>query len=198
VQLPGRENRLREPALDDLGLIVEALGTVIEVTRPFAFFGHSLGAIVAFELTRWLRDRGRALPAHLFVSGSSAPDVRFSKAPLHAMPDDAAFLAAVARRYGGIPDAVADDPEFRALIAPALRADLRINELYRYVDAAPLPVSISAYGGSDDGEVSREALDAWRRQTSSGFALRLFAGDHFFVNGARAAVVADVAETLRT
>ena len=160
-KLPGRENRLREPALTDLDATVELVGAAIaasesvEPARPFAFFGHSMGAIVAFELTRWLRERGRALPVHLFVSGSSAPDVRFEKTPLCGITDAAAFLAAVAARYGGIPDAVANDPEFSALIAPTLRADLTMNERYQYRDAARLAVSISAYGGCDDAEVSR-------------------------------------------
>ncbi len=198
IQLPGRESRIRESPYVDLDALVESLGFAIEsnADRPLAFFGHSMGALLVFELTRWLRDRGRALPLHVFVAGARAPQLPRTEPALHAISGDDAFLDAVARRYGGIPRAVMASREFRELVAPALRADLRMNEAYRYRAAGPLPVSISAYGGDEDPSVREDWLIQWREQTSATFAHRMFRGDHFFLNDARDLVLADITSQL--
>lgn len=194
VQLPGRENRLREPPHTDMPSLVRSMGFAIEpmLDRRSAFFGHSLGALAAFELARWLRDRGAAGPAHLFLSGAGAPRLRREALSLHTVEPEEAFVAAVSARYGGIPAVVAEERELRALIAPTLRADLAINERYEYKQALPLAVAITAYGGSRDANVTRDDLEGWREETTAGFDLRLFAGDHFFLNTARDAILADI------
>lgn len=198
VFLPGREQRLGEAPIDDLGTLVALLAEVVAagVEPPFAFFGHSFGALLAFELTRELRRRGLPLPCCLFASGRPAPSTPILSPPLHLLPDQA-FVAGVSRRFGGIPGAILAEPDLLALFVPALRADLKISECYRYQREAPLPFPIFALGGRDDERVSRELLEPWADETVSPAPVELLDGGHFFVNTARGEVVALVAERLR-
>lgn len=181
VQLPGRENRLGEPAARDVGQLVDALFSEVadRLDRPFALFGHSLGALVAFEFARLLRDRGAPLPVHLFVSGRIAPQLADPREKLNDLPD--AGLRARLAELGGIPSAVLDDPDLLTLLLPLLRADLAVNENYRYRPGPPLPVPITAFGGARDPKVSAVELRAWAEQTSGQFTDRMLPGGHFFV-----------------
>jgi surfactin synthase thioesterase subunit len=194
AQLPGRDDRLREPACADLDCIVDGLADAIEplADRPYAFFGHSLGALVAFELARRLRDRRAGGPAHLFVSGAHAPQIPRDTPPLRFIDGDAAFLEAVAATYGGVPKIVLEQAELRVALVPALRADLALTETYTYRDAPPLTCPIAAYGGASDPFVSEARLAGWREHTTGEFSCRLFAGHHFYLNRAREALLADI------
>ncbi|HWC98902.1 MAG TPA: thioesterase domain-containing protein [Candidatus Sulfopaludibacter sp.] len=180
VRLPGRESRLAEAQFEKMRPLVEALAAAIEpyLDLPYAFFGHSMGAAVAFELTRELRRRGRALPRILIASAARAPQFRRGHVPTPA-PSDADFLAEL-RRLGGMPDEVLDDPALLHTILPALRADATLYRNYSYTDDAPLDCPIRAYGGIDDTRITREHLDAWSEQTTANFATRLFPGGHFY------------------
>lgn len=194
VQPPGRENRIAEAPIKEMTALVEAIAQAMEplLDRPYALLGHSMGATVAFELSHTLRRRGQPLPGHLFASGALAPDAEDPDEPLHTIAGDDAFVTAVANRFGGVPREVLEHAELCALIAPALRADLAIHESRRHVPREPLPVDITAYGGRDDRRVDVEALQRWRAHTARGFAWRIFEGDHFFVQSAREAILADV------
>lgn len=194
LRLPGREGRLREPAQADLTRIVEAIVTALALVRdrPFALFGHSSGARLAFETARRLRALGHGLPVHLFVSGAPAPNVPRTGPTLHHIRDEATFLNEVSSRYGGIPDVVMEHAELRSLIAPALRADLEMHERYVYQDAPPLAIPITAYGGEQDTTVSPDGLARWGEQTTGQFSTRMFTGDHFFLHEQRDALLADV------
>jgi surfactin synthase thioesterase subunit len=187
-----------EAPYTDLGRLVDAIGRAMQprLDRPAAFFGHSLGALIAFAVARWLRDRRLPLPAPLMVSGARAPDSPDDEPPLHGIRPDAAFADAVSSRYRAIPPEVLADEELLALVVPALRADLTINESYVYADAAPLPVDLVAYGGTDDTLVPLDSLLQWRAQTTGRFEHRLFAGGHFFVNEKSAELIADVTARL--
>ena len=198
VQPPGRENRLREAPYRDITSLVTSLASAIRplLDRPYAIFGHSMGALIAFELTRLLRDEGTALPSHLFMSGARAPDIASDEAPLHPIADDDAFLGAVASRYGGIPAIVLENAELRGVILPALRADMTVTESYAYRTTEPFPVDLAAYGGSADRHVGDDRLERWRDRTTGTFESRRFEGDHFFLNDSRSALVADVAARL--
>lgn len=197
VQLPGRETRLHEPALRRMDAIVEALVPALrdEFDRPFALFGHSMGAMVASELTHRLAELGLPLPRHLFVSGRRAPRCIEPDAPLHPLPDTA-FIAELNRRYGGIPAEVLAHEELVQLLLPALRADLEALETAARPPRPPLPVPISAYGGLDDSRANRELLEPWRHETQASFRLRMFPGDHFYLQPRRHDLLADLAITL--
>jgi medium-chain acyl-[acyl-carrier-protein] hydrolase len=188
AMLPGRGPRLAEASFERMGPLVQALATAIEpyVAQPFAFLGHSLGAIVAFEVARELRRRGLPLPAMLIASAARAPQFRRNHvAPPE--PSDEELL-----REAGLPD----DAAVRHSVLPALRADTHLYRHYAYAEDAPLPFPIRAYGGVDDPHISREQLEAWREQTTHSFALRQFAGGHFYLKDRRGEFEAALAEDL--
>jgi medium-chain acyl-[acyl-carrier-protein] hydrolase len=184
VQLPGREQRMLEPAIDRMEPLVDALSEAVRPYEdlPLAFYGHSNGALVAFELARRLRREGRHLPVHLFASGRRAPDVPSSRPNVAHLPDDE-FLAEM-RELGGTPEEVLQHPELLRLLLPLLRADVALNEAYVFTPEAPLECPITAYGGLSDLKASREEVQAWGRHTSAELVTRFFPGDHFFVFGA--------------
>jgi len=186
VRLPGRESRLQEPPFVRVDALIDALAPAVrsQLDRPYCFFGHSMGALLAFELTRAIRDRHWPAPEHLFVSAARAPHVPSADAPLHRLPDPE-FVDAVSTRYGGIPAAVLEHQELMDLVLPALRADLAMVECYDYRAAEPLACPITAFGGLQDPRVTEEALDAWGEQTLGPFSRRMFPGDHFYLNHAR-------------
>ncbi|HEX2079482.1 MAG TPA: thioesterase domain-containing protein [Longimicrobium sp.] len=181
VQLPGRENRVAEPAFDRVPPLVEALADAVEplLSLPFALFGHSNGALIGFELARTLRARGRPGPAHLFASGRRAPDLPSGRPPTHHLPD-AEFLAEL-QALGGVPAQILEHPELLAMLLPTLRADVAIHETYAFHEEPPLASPITAYGGLADPRVSREQLEGWGRHTAGPFVMRLFPGGHFYL-----------------
>ena len=182
VQLPGRGSRTREQPLTNLLELVKLLGPALagSLKEPFAFFGHSMGALVAFELSRWLRREGRALPRHLFVSGRSAPQLKPTHTPLYNLPNSE--LLKELQQLDGTPREVLEHPELMELMLPLLRADFSICDTYEYQEAAPLACPISVFGGFEDTDVPRENLEAWREQTSSSFTLKMLPGNHFFLH----------------
>jgi medium-chain acyl-[acyl-carrier-protein] hydrolase len=197
VQLPGREARMHEQPFDRLPPLIEALAQALEprLSPPFAFFGHSMGALISFELARRLRALGRPGPAHLFVSGRIAPQVPRRRPPVHALPEPE-FVEQV-QRLNGTPDAVLHHKELRELVVPRLRADFAINETYSYSAEPPLACPISAFGGLEDDRAPEEELAAWQLQTRGAWALRMFPGDHFFIRGAQAALLQALSLDLR-
>jgi surfactin synthase thioesterase subunit/glycosyltransferase involved in cell wall biosynthesis len=185
VRLPGRESRLAEAPFERMGPLVAALADYIDcyLDRPFAFFGHSMGAVVAFELARELRRRSRSLPAMLIASGARAPQFRRNHVPPPA-PSREAFIEEL-RRLEGIPAEVLGDAALMRAILPALEADAALYRNYVYIEDAPLPIPVRAYGGADDPNVRRQHLDGWAEQTTASFAVRVFSGGHFYLNAAR-------------
>lgn len=181
VQLPGRGIRLREPPLRDTVAVVKHVTEVIYGTldKPFAFFGHSMGALVSFETARNLRRLGVRQPEHLFVSGRSAPKFRYPERPLHALPEGE--LMDELRRLNGTPREVLDNPELMSLMLPTLRADFEVCETYKYTPEAPLGCPVSVQGGLQD-DIERARLEAWAEETCAGFSLEMFPGDHFFLH----------------
>ncbi|MGH9360354.1 MAG: thioesterase II family protein, partial [Thermoanaerobaculia bacterium] len=195
VQLPGRETRLREPPFTRLEPLVAALADALPFAAlPFAFFGHSMGALVAFELARELRRRGGPEPLHLFLSGRRGPLVPSREEPIYDLPE-AQFLERL-RQLNGMPEEVLGHGELMALLLPLLRADFALHETWSHRPEEPLAAGISAFGGLADPEVTREDLEGWRGETRGRFHLRSFPGDHFFLHSARALVTAAVARDL--
>ncbi len=197
VQLPGRESRFREEPYRALGPLADETARVLagRLEAPFAFFGHSMGAALAFEVTRRLRRAGHELPVHLFVSGRSAPRTPSDEDPIYDLPREEFF--AELRRFEGTPEEVLQHEELMAMLEPVLRADFSVAETYEHVpDPEPLPVPITALGGVEDHEVPAENLDAWAEETSRAFERHLLPGGHFFLNQHRSAVLAIVGREL--
>jgi medium-chain acyl-[acyl-carrier-protein] hydrolase len=189
VQLPGRETRIREACYTLMSTLMPVLRQALlpYFGAPFAFFGHSVGALIAFELARQLRRQGDPAPVQLFVSGHRAPHLADRDPPIHQLPD-AQFLEEL-RRLKGTPKQVLENLELLDLLLPALRADFALYENHAYSPEAPLDCPISAFGGRQDQEVSREELEAWRDQTTRSFMLEMFEGDHFFLQSTQRALL---------
>ncbi|MBM7845956.1 thioesterase II family protein [Herpetosiphon giganteus] len=182
VQLPGRESRLREPLYTDLMSLVNDLGQVLapELNQPFAFFGHSLGAMISFELARELRRLQVAQPSWLWLSARRAPQL-LDTSPRIAHLSKQAFTEHMIQHYQGIPPEVAREPELMNLFVPIMHADIQMVETYAYADQPALDCPLTVIGGIDDPTMTMAHLSPWRQQTSKRFNLRQVPGDHFFV-----------------
>lgn len=187
IQLPGRESRLLEPAFTSLPPLVQVLAHILQpyMRIPFAFFGHSMGALVSFELARLLRRQNKRIPVHLAVSAHRAPQRPAPAVQIHQL-SRASFIAEL-RSLNGTQEEILENAELMELVLPPLRADMAVCETYAYTVEEPLACPISVYGGTEDNKISKEDLIAWHAQTCGTFNLRMFAGDHFFVHNVRSA-----------
>ncbi len=181
VQLPGRERRLRESALTRFEPLVEALIEALSpfFDLPFAFFGHSLGARLAYELSRRLVRDARAVPVKLLASGSRAPHLPNREPPIHHLPDERVLERL--RTLGGTPEAVLQHEELMKLMLPVIRADFELSETYSWEEGPPLSLPMTVFGGSADRLVSPWEVEAWEEHTTASFRLEMFEGDHFFL-----------------
>ena len=198
VQLPGRENRISEPCLIDVKDVAahaaEALAPYLEM--QFAFFGHSLGALVAYELAQTLRRTLNVQPRHLIVSAHRAPQAPFPLAPTWQLPD--ADLKQRLLELNGTPKEVLQHPELLELVLPLIRADFRLDETYTHAsDHTPLDCPITVFGGRNDVEISAADLEAWREATRAGFELKMLDGDHFLIQSNATALIQEVGRILR-
>jgi medium-chain acyl-[acyl-carrier-protein] hydrolase len=185
IQLPGRENRRLEPLFTQLPPLVQTLAHALipYLSIPFAFFGHSLGALISFEVARLLRRQCGLEPMHLFISGCRAPQIPNSYPPIHLLPEYR-FVQEV-RWLDGTPEEILENTELMQLVLPILRADIALYETYVYKMDAPLSCSISAFGGLEDGKVNYADLASWHAQTHGPFTLRMLPGGHSFMLSAR-------------
>ncbi|MFG3498315.1 thioesterase II family protein [Streptomyces sp. NPDC047928] len=183
VQYPGRQDRRREPGVADITelarLVAERLTATSSDSRPYAFFGHSMGALLAYETARALRDRQAPAPVRLFLSARGAPST--APNPHDSLPDDTAILAAV-RALGGTGAAVLDDPELVAMALPALRADYRALASYTWRPGDPLDTPFSVLCGLDDPVVGTAEAARWGEHTRAGSDLTLLPGGHFYLD----------------
>jgi medium-chain acyl-[acyl-carrier-protein] hydrolase len=197
LQLPGRENRLEEPAIGDLTTLVREVASALDPLiddRPYAIVGHSLGALIGFEVARELRRRGRPLPWHLFASGHPAPQEGPPQTSRCHLPD-AIFLRTVQQ----LNTTLAADEEYldaMRFMLPTLRTDFTLCERYRYVDERPLSCPLTAWGGDHDPEATVVQLAGWREQTTAAFSLKMFPGDHFFPMTQRKVVLRTLVEAV--
>ncbi|WP_243726870.1 thioesterase II family protein [Actinocrispum wychmicini] len=195
VQYPGRQDRHAEQMIDSIpeltGRIVDALGEYDD--RPFAFFGHSMGALVAYEVARTLQGRGGTLPRCLFVSGRQAPSVPH-RGKTHAT-DDAGLLEEL-RRIGGTDPRFLDEPDLAAAIVRVTRNDYRAVDRYRWAPGPPLECPVTALTGANDPQAAVDEVAVWREFTSVGFDLRVFPGGHFYLDACRAGVAGAVSDAL--
>jgi surfactin synthase thioesterase subunit len=197
VLLPGRERRLEEPPFRHITELVGPLCAALEpyLDQSYALFGHSMGAVVAFEVARWFSRSSRPHPGCLIVSGRRAPGLASSPRRLSELPDEE-FVAEVGR-LGGIPPEVLSEPELLKMVLPALRADFELAETYQPLPGGPLDCPVVAYLGTDDPEVDYAGVLRWREVTTGEFAIRVFRGDHFYLKEGRPDVLEAVRDDLR-
>lgn len=181
VQYPGRGSRLREKPLFSVHDLVEEIGKGFPaiVEKPFTLYGHSFGGIVAFELTRKLRNFGYPLPNQLFVGATRPPHLESPFSPIHGLPDDK-FVEAIQTRYGGIPPAIYRSPELLEIFLPAMRADFTAYETYCFQPNEPLDLPICAFAGANDTAVATASVREWSLHTRAGFDINVYPGGHFF------------------
>jgi surfactin synthase thioesterase subunit len=196
VRLPGRESRILQQPYADLQELLPDLGDAAApyCAEPFVLFGHSMGALIAFEYARWLRDTGRPDPRHLFVSGRRAPQLPHNRPLVHDLP--AEDFVKQLWELGGTPKELLTDPRVMRMVTPGLRADFQLNDTYRYRRGPVLGCPISAFGGRTDPHVDQAGLTAWAHQSQSSFALHMMDGGHFFLHSARDALLRKLAGTL--
>lgn len=194
LELPGRGSRFGDPLVDRLDpLLDDLLRTVLpRLDAPYAFFGHSLGAMLGYELARRLEREHP--PQAMFVSAARAPHVPVETQITYDLPDEE-----FRRRLGdleGTPREIVENDELMDLFLPVLRADFTVADTYVHEDRPPLACPLTAFGGLEDGEVSLNALHAWRRYTTGAFSVRILPGNHFFVDTARDALLHKLGEEL--
>lgn len=182
VQLPGREQRYREAPYTDAMALAHELAAAVTEARfgQFAFFGHSFGALLAFESARRLRDAGARQPGWLGVAGRPAPHVPHAYRKTYALPQDE--FVDVLRSYGGTDARILEKPDLMGFFLPAIRADLEANTEYVYQAGAPLAMPLMAIRGRQDMVCSAAELSAWSELTSAGCTLLEADGGHFFFN----------------
>lgn len=180
IQLPGRETRIKEPLItqwdDLLPPLTQTLKPLI-IEYPFVFFGHSLGALICFEIARKLRKQKLPTPECLLISGRRAPQIPIDN-PLHQASNQ--ILISTLREYGGTPEAVLQNQDLMELFLPILRADFTLNEKYIYSSEISLEIPIFAFRGENDIAVNLEKLSGWEEHTFSSFDLHEFPGGHMF------------------
>jgi medium-chain acyl-[acyl-carrier-protein] hydrolase len=181
LQLPGREERLSDRPFSTMSSLLEALTPLLlpYLDMPYAFFGHSMGAIISFELAHYFSRIHSLEPVHLFVSGRRAPQIPNPDPPTHNLPEPE-FIEEL-RRLKGTPEEVLQNEELLHVLLPLLRADFTLCETYSSTHENPLTCPLSVFGGLQDPDVSREDIRAWREQTRGPFKMRFFRGDHFFL-----------------
>jgi medium-chain acyl-[acyl-carrier-protein] hydrolase len=182
VQFPGRGARSPEKLLTALPQVIEALINELPpfLDKPFAFFGHSMGGLVCFELARALRTRFDLQPMQMFISGCRAPHLPDPDPPAANLPDSE--LLAELLRLNGTPPEILEHRELLAYMLPMLRADFSVCETYVYEQSKPLDCPITGFGGLEDPKATREAVERWRNMTTGNFVLRMFPGGHFFIH----------------
>lgn len=197
IQLPGRENRIREQPFNNLVALVQVLlpNLLPYLDKPFALFGHSMGSLIAYELAQQLQSHDQT-PTQLFVSGRRAPILSEPAALLHTIPSDEAFLTALQQRYNNLPAVLLAEAELRALFVPLLRADMTLVETYQYRARPALSCPLVALGGAVDPFVSPAELQAWPQLTQADFAVHFFPGGHFYLNEQMQPLLATIASCL--
>jgi medium-chain acyl-[acyl-carrier-protein] hydrolase len=200
VQLPGHEARFTEPPFRRMSELIDALTTAIRpyLGQPFAFFGHSLGGLVCFELTHRLHRDRLPEPRQLFLAACPGPSVRrrWLERATHRLPRDE--LLKELQRFAGTPSEAIQHQELMDALLPTIRADFEVVATAERAPMSPLDVPITALGGIDDEDVSPEELESWSRQTAAHFRRHLLPGGHFFLKSARSELLALLARELAT
>jgi medium-chain acyl-[acyl-carrier-protein] hydrolase len=195
VQLPGRLDRFGEAPYENMDPLVDKLADVIEplLDQPFACYGASMGAQVAWALTHALRDRAMPMPRKLYIASSAAPG---AEEPVRGWNEPDSRLVQYMVDLGGTPPEILAEPDLLARLLPMLRADLTVLGTHALRPAAPLEVPIRAFAGREDVEASPERMSAWRAETCARFDLDVVAGGHFFTPAGQRQVIEVISDEL--
>lgn len=196
VQLPGRGSRMHESPFSEWAPLVEAIVAALRphFDRPFALFGHSMGALLAFEVARLLRRKNQTGPRRLVVSGRRAPHMPSDEAPTYDLPD-AEFVEEL-RRLNGTPREVLENPELMRLMLPLIRADFAVTQTYTYREEPPLSCPFTVFGGLEDADAAGPNLSGWCELTEAACSVKTFEGGHFFINTATAQLLQTLKQDL--
>jgi medium-chain acyl-[acyl-carrier-protein] hydrolase len=196
IEIPGRGTRMGEKPFKSMKPLVEAIDAAINdhLDKPFALFGHSMGAIVGFELIHRIFSMRRVRPAHLFFSGRKAPHIVHPAVASSSLPDNE-FVEKL-RRLEGTPEEVLENPELFGLISPILRADFELTETYSYAPRPQLQCPITVLGGITDKDIIRRDLEAWHEHAAGPFSIQMFPGNHFFIHSHETRVLQTIANIL--
>jgi medium-chain acyl-[acyl-carrier-protein] hydrolase len=196
IQPPMRGARINEEPFTRIAPLVRSIASAVGplLNKPYALFGHSMGALVSFELARHFRRERAPLPIHLFVSGRCAPQLRNPDPPKHDLPE-VEFIEEL-RKLNGTPREVLDNQELMRMMMPLLRADFSVCETYTYTEEPPLACPITALGGLQDHEITPQMIEAWRAQTNGTFVRRMFPGDHFYLHSEKTLLLRLLAQDL--
>ncbi len=197
VEIPGRI-QLRTPAANNIEELVDAIfPNIVELLdKPFAFFGHSFGSIIAYEVTKRLQRENKNLPVHLWVSSRRAPQLPLESEPTHVLEDEK-FIEIIQRQYGAIPKMVLDEKELVKILLPILKSDIKLNEIYVAELNPILTVPLTVLYGAQDHSISRESLEKWCETTSGVCEVDVFAGGHFFIDTERKSVTHKILEKIK-
>ncbi|MBV9689306.1 MAG: thioesterase [Ktedonobacteraceae bacterium] len=195
IQLPGRENRLAEPAYTRLAPLVQRLADALYpyLDRPFAFYGHSMGALVSFELARQLRRTHDKHPVCLYLAAYRAPQLPNPNIKIYHLPSE---VFKVVLRAEGIPDMILQNEELMQAMLPTLRADFELCDTYEYREEPPLACPFTIFGGLEDVRVHAADLEAWSLHSSTTCSQFLFSGSHFFLHAAQHLLLAAISRGL--
>jgi surfactin synthase thioesterase subunit len=195
IQLPGHEYRLGEPPYTRVAPLVQALADAIYpyLDRPFAFFGHSMGALISFELARQLRRTHDRCPGRLYLAAYRAPQLPNPNIKIYHLPSE---VFKVVLRAEGIPEMILQNEELMQAMLPTLRADFELCDTYEYREEAPLGCPFSIFGGLEDVRISATDLEAWRIHSYAACSLSLLPGSHFFLHSAQGLLLAAISQDL--
>lgn len=181
VELPGRGKRFREPLYYDFSALIGELAAAIAdyLDKPFSFFGHSMGALISFELARCLKKEYGVSPELLCVSGCPAPHLYRSEVQISSLSDQDLLLHV--RQLNGLPDEILQNQELLQIFLPILRADFSLCDSFVYREDQHLSCPVIVFGGLDDPNISSQELYSWRQITEGFFKIYRLPGDHFYL-----------------
>lgn len=196
AQLPGREDHpIKEICTHHAELVpdlVEQFDRLLNDERPYVLYGHSLGAIVVFELLREFRRQGKPMPAGVFISGRRAPHLPLSHPELCHLPDD--DLVHYLTIMGGTVGNILQQPKWRAHLFPTIRADLKVSDLYQYYPEPELDCTLTVFGGDNDQTVHQSEWEQWSQHFSTTIQNRPLSGKHFFDSEGTAELIQEITQ----
>ncbi len=202
IQLPGRWNRVSEAPFLRMEELIPVLGAefkqqlILYPRQKFAFYGHSLGGLIAYELTRYLIKERLQLPIHLFISSKRSLQDSVGKFPIYELPT-AQFEIMLANLYGALPPEIASDPDIKDMFLDITKKDMELLDTYQYMSEPQLNVPLTLIRGLSDHVITLDTIQGWKELTSASFEIVEFPGDHFFLRESELELLQKIIATLQ-